>query len=596
MVEPTLPIAMPDKNAVAYLRDGNFSGAAAEFARLSLNSSSTESSRYRAMAALTYLDGDDPESAAILLSKMPSVATVASPLLTLALAASDNFDGGTSEAMGHLELIDAKKFSTYQRNVYYRTLGRLSIFNRAYSAAATAFIAADAYALPETKRVSLHKNIWKALSHMDDAAIHAAYGDGSSREKGWLELVISVLPNLRNKVEITAAIESWQAKYPEHAANLWLIPHIYQLSESLSIQIGHIALLLPFDGTYGNASIAIRDGFLSAWYTAPQDGNRPTVSVYYVDAGRVNAVYDTAVANGADLIVGPLKKSAVETLISRDELPIRTLTLNVADNSIDPNVTMGSHGSQLFQFGLLPEDEAANVAEKARADGYLRAVTLSPATAWGRRLTKGFSYRWQQLGGVVLAEATYGDQQNSYVESVKHALKIDQSEARAAVLQQALNQTIQFEPRRRADIDMIFVAGFPLSTRQLLPHLRYFRAETVPVYSTSHTYAGVTDAAADRDLDGLRFGDMPWVFGTADIDTFKSFNHNWPNSAPGSGRLFAFGLDAYRILPHLNRMRHQPGFRISGVTGQLRMTPTGRVVRELVWARFVSGEPKLLRK
>lgn len=585
---------MPDEDAVAFLRDGNFSGAAAEFARLSLNNSSTESLRYHAMAALTYLDGDDPESAAILLSKMPSVATMTSPLLTLALAASDNFDSGTSEAMGHLELIDARNFSMYPRNVYYRTLGRLSIFNRAYSAAATAFIAADAYVLPETKRVSLHKNIWRALSHMDDAAIHAAYGDGSSREKGWLELGISVLPNLHNNIEITAAIESWQAKYPEHAANLWLVPHLSELSESLPIQIRHIALLLPFDGTYGNASIAIRDGFLSAWYTAPKDGNRPTVSVYYVDAGRVNAVYDTAVANGADLIVGPLKKSAVETLIARDELPIRTLTLNVADNSIDPGVTTDSHGSQLFQFGLLPEDEAAGVAEKAHADGYLRAVTLAPATPWGKRLTKEFSYRWQQLGGIVLTEATYGDQQNSYVESVKHALKIDQSEARAAALQQAINQTIQFEPRRRTDLDMIFVAGFPLSTRQLLPHLRYFRAETVPVYSTSHTYAGVTNAAVDRDLDGLRFGDMPWLFGTADIDTFKSFNQNWPNSAPGSGRLFAFGLDAYRILPYLNRMRYQPGFRIPGVTGQLRMTPTGRVVRELVWARFVRGVPKLL--
>jgi len=587
---------MATEDAIAHLRAGNFSRAAAEFALLSLNSGSTESSRYRAMAVLAYLDGDDPESAALLLSEMSSVEIIKSPVLALARAASDNFDGGTSEAMEQLELIDVRKLSMYQRNVYYRTLGRLSILNRSYSVASAAFIAADAYALPETKRVSLHKNIWRALSHMDDAAIHAAYSNGSSREKGWLELGLSVLPNLHNNVEITVAIENWQTKHPEHAANLWLVPHLYELSESLSIQIRHIALLLPFDGTYGNASIAIRDGFLSAWYMAPKNGNRPTVSVYYVDADRVNAVYDTAVTNGADLIVGPLKKSAVETLIARDEIPVRTLTLNVADSAIDPSLTIDLHGSRLFQFGLLPEDEAAGVAEKARADGFLRAVTLAPATPWGTRLTKEFSHRWQQLGGILLNEATYDDQENSYAESVKNALNIDQSEARAVALQQALNQTIQFEPRRRADIDMIFVAGFPLSTRQLLPHLRYFRAETVPVYSTSHTYVGVTDPAADRDLDGLHFGDMPWLFGEADVDTFNSFNQNWPNSTPGSGRLFAFGLDAYRILPHLNRMRYQPGFRIPGATGQLGMTPTGRVVRELVWARFVSGVPKLLHR
>lgn len=547
------------------------------------------------MAALAYLDGGDPVSAATLLPEMQADATVTVPLLALALAATDNFGGGTSEALRQLELVDSRKLSAYQKSVYYRTLGRVSMFNRSYSDAATAFIAADAYVLPDAKRIDLHNNIWRALSHMDDAAIHAADDNGSRREKDWVGLAISVRQNLHNSVALADAIESWQTEHPQHAANLSLIEHLYELSESLSAQARHIALLLPFDGTYGNAAIAIRDGFLSAWYAAPKNGSRPTVSVYSVDASRVNTVYDTAVANGADLIVGPLEKSAVETLTARAELPVRTLTLNVVDSAVGPRATGDAGGSaRLFQFGLSPEDEAADAAEKARSDGHSRAVILAPETPWGRRLTKEFTDRWLQLGGVVLTETAYGGKENSYAESVKHALHINQSEARAAALRRALNRTIQFEPRRRADVDAIFIAGFPLSTRQLVPHLRYFRAETVPVYSTSHTYTGATNAGADQDLNGLRFGDMPWLFGAADVDTFTLFNQNWPNSAPGSGRLFALGLDAYRILPFLARMRYQPGLRIPGVSGQLRMKPNGRIVRELTWVRFASGIPNLI--
>ncbi len=590
-VKPSKPAPPPGANAEARLRNGDFLNAAAEFARLS-TSDPTASSRYRAMAALAYIDGDDPDSAATLLSEMPADTTETASLSALALAAIDTLGNGSSEALRQLELVEPRKLNGYQKSVYYRTLGRVSMFNRSYSDAATAFIAADEYVLPKEKRNDLHNDIWRALSHMDDTTIHTTYENGSRREKDWLELAIGVRPNLHNSVALADAIESWQSEHPQHAANLSLIETLYELSESLSAQSRHVALLLPFDGTYGTAATAIRDGFLSAWYASPKNGNRPTVSVYSVDASRVNGVYDMAVANGADLIVGPLEKSAVETLIARGELPVRTLTLNVVDRAVDPSVAGDS--ARLFQFALSPEDEAADAAEKARSEGHSRAVVLAPETPWGQRLTQEFAGRWKQLGGVVLAQTSYGGKENSYAESVKRALNIDKSELRAKALRQALNRTIRFEPRRRADVDAIFMAGFPVSTRQLVPHLRYFRAESVPVYSTSHTYTGVNNSAADQDLDGLRFGDMPWLFGAADHNTYTLFNRSWSNSAPGSGRLFAFGLDAYRILPYLARMRYQPGLRIPGVSGQLRMNPNGRVIRELTWARFASGIPTLI--
>lgn len=594
-VKPVKPTTAPNANAEARLHRGDYIGAATEFARLANINDTRDSSRYRIMAALAYLDGGDPQSAATLLVGWPPEAATAEQLYALALAAADTFSAGTLNSVRLIESVEPKQLSPYQRSVYYRALGRQSMFNRTYAAAATAFIAADEYILPTAKRLQLHNNIWSALSHMDDVAIQTARATGLRRESPWLDLAIAARPNLHNSAALASVIENWQAKHPQHPANITLVEQLYELSESLSAQARHIALLLPFQGAYANAAVTIRDGFLSAWYAASNSATRPTISIYSVNQATVNAVYDTAIANGADLIVGPLEKSTVEVLTARPELPVRTLTLNVTDNSVVTGAGDELAGSaRLFQFGLSPEDEAIAAAEKAWSDGHSRAITLVPQTPWGKRLTKEFTNRWQELGGSLLTEAPYGGTENTYAQSVKHALNIDRSEARAAALRSALNRPIQFEPRRRADVQAIFVAGFPLSTRQLVPQLRYFRAESVPMYSTSHTYTGATNAAADQDLDGLRFGDMPWLFGAADANSFELFKRNWPERAPGSGRLFAFGLDAYRIVPYLSRMRFQPSLRLPGTTGQLHMTPNGRVLRGLTWARFASGVPVLI--
>jgi outer membrane PBP1 activator LpoA protein len=89
---------------------------------------------------------------------------------------------------------------------------------------------------------------------------------------------------------------------------------------------------------------------------------------------------------------------------------------------------------------------------------------------------------------------------------------------------------------------------------------------------------------------------MPWLFGQSDRASLDLFRTNWRDSPAGAGRLFAFGLDAYRILPYLARMRHEPNLRIPGSTGVLHMDSGGRVVRDLTMARFVKGVPRLLNE
>jgi len=589
-VKPTAPAAPPPTAAAeALLRNGDFPGAAAEYQRLAATADSEKSARYDVLAALAYIDAGDRAAAQTVLESTPAAVSLMS-LYSLALAAADDLESGTDAAKARLRTVDPAQLTAYERNVYQRTLGRIALADHDYAQAATAFIAADAYALPPAPRATLHRDIWLALSHMDERSLAAA-ATSTAQQAGWYDLARMVRPNLHDSASLAASVDAWRAEHPSHPANISLVEELFELSESLSATARHIALLLPFDGEFAGAAFAVRDGFLTAWYADSGNSSRPVVSVYTANAQTINAVYDEAVANGADLIVGPLEKPAVEALINRVELPVRTLTLNTSDATRSAN-SLGSVG--LFQFGLTPEDEARAIAENTWADGHARVVAIGPDTVWGSRVITAYTAEWTKLGGTVLSKVTYGGEASSFARAVKQALNIDLSEARAAALRSALGIPIHFEPRRRADVDAIFLAGYPISTRQLLPQFRYFRAESVPMYSTSATFSGRVDPGADQDLDGLRFGDMPWLFGESDRASLTLFKRNWPDSAPGAGRLFAFGMDAYRILPYLARMRQQPGLHVPGNTGVLHMDADGRIVRDLTMARFVGGVPQPL--
>ena len=58
-------------------------------------------------------------------------------------------------------------------------------------------------------------------------------------------------------------------------------------------------------------------------------------------------------------------------------------------------------------------------------------------------------------------------------------------------------------------------------------------------------------------------------------------------------RLYAFGIDAYRLIPRLAELSLQPGQQYEGKTGYIKINEQGRVQRRLIWAQFVDGKPEL---
>ena len=406
---------------------------------------------------------------------------------------------------------------------------------------------------------------------------------------GWIKLAIASIENAGRPNRFANAVARWKKSYPNHPAAASLLAILTSDTPGLIGRIDRIALLLPLTSNYALAAQAVRDGFM-AMDAANTDPDKPKIITYDIggDTAQAADYYAKAVDEGADMIVGPLGREAVDAIIRDADLDKPTLLLSHTDGY--------AGAKQLFQFGLPPEQEARQAAERAYLDGHRQAAILYPESAWGERMINAFTAYWQRLGGIVLTSQSYIESESDFSEPIKHLLNVTESEERKTLLEKKLGKKLKFEPRPRQDIDFIFLAADARRGRLIKPQLNYHHAARVPVYATSHIFTGKNDPIRDRDLDGVRFGDMPWMLiSEGQIPELRqSLQGSWPHAYSDLDRLYALGMDSYAIIPHLNRISTEYAARFNGVTSGLSLDREGRLHRQLLWASFRKGIPRLL--
>jgi outer membrane PBP1 activator LpoA protein len=324
-----------------------------------------------------------------------------------------------------------------------------------------------------------------------------------------------------------------------------------------------VALLLPSSGALKNAAAAIRDGFFAAWFNDTNAGpERGEVQTY--DSGQsaedaLNA-YRQAVKEGADRVVGPLTREAVGLLFEQSDLTVPVLALNQADNGATP-----PPGS--IAFGLLPDTEGAQAAERMASMGIREAAVIAATDDWAERASLAFRVQFESLGGAIVGEARLREGEVNYAGLIRQSVGSFATASNAGV----------------------FISMRPQQARLLMPQLR-LAGVSVPVMASSHVYSGALNAGLDRDLEGLEFCDAPWLFDANAGLPPRDQIVRGIESARGSGaRLFALGLDAYSLMPYMDWLGTHPDSYLPGATGQLASDSFGRVHRLLTWARFENG-------
>ena len=424
--------------------------------------------------------------------------------------------------------------------------------------------------------------IWQGLQQSAAGSADFTPPPGASTTvAGWLELGRVALIAARNPFTANEDLADWRARYPEHPANALLRQDVLpQLGIGLDYPT-QLALILPLSGRQQAFGIAVRDGFLAA--LLQQDASkRPVLNVY--DSAQMGAAtaYRRALADGAQFVVGPLTKDEVAAVAAAGETSVLTLALNqLPEQTVAPPM--------MFQFALDPEEEARQVARRVVADGRPRGLVLLPNDEWGRRVFAAFDTEIKALGGAIAGMRFYDPDARDYSAPIMHLLLIDESRARASELNATLGMRLEFEPRRRADAQFVFIGAPPVQGRSLRPALRFHLAEDLPVYATSDIFE--PDTRANSDLEGVMFPDMPWVISPdgASSQLRQALTTYWPARARGRGRLYAFGFDAYRLVPLLKAGRSGREHAVPGMTGLLSVDEQGRVHRELEWARISEG-------
>lgn len=592
------PDISPDDQAQELFLAGNFSAAAEEYLILA-DQDKRKSVFYKLKAAEAYIAGDNPSHAKNILSKldqnkMTVEQFVMSNIVYARIALlENNAELALTLLSGEIPDVSSPEIQSNFHEVRALAFEQ----NKQYMDAATERIIVSTFLEQPDRMDNNYKNLWMLVYRMDVQEIDNNRITSSEPMLSWLELAI-INKTIRGKDNLTAAVDAWSQKYPDHPALKIIIPEMIALAEQIYTLPKQVALLLPLSSEYRDAAKAIQSGFMAAWYAA--ENNTPIIKVYDADEHNILEVYQLAVDEGAEFIIGPLAKDAVTKLVESREITIRTMVLNQYEeiNESEKNNITDIGLPSLIRFALSPEDEARQVAERAWFDGHANALVITPANSWGERIFHAFNSHWEQLGGKTLKYVSIEQDTQDYSVPIELLLNINNSEQRAKLLRSKLNRKIYTETRRRQDADFIFMAAMPVMGRQLIPQIRYHRADDLSVYSISNIYSGINNKQADSDINNVTFADMPWVTDPELQYSLLQITLNDVSNQSKSAyrRLYALGIDAYRLIPRLGQLAQDSNEYFEGVTGRLKLGRDGKIIRQLTWVKFIDGEPQLIDK
>lgn len=463
------------------------------------------------------------------------------------------------------------------------------------SAAVGALVDRGNYLQGPEARTANREQLWAMLMEapLGGGALQGR-DDSSATTLGWIALARIARSAWVDPAALDTAWLDWQQQYAPHPAQPDFVGRAQQLAGRSTRMPQNIALLLPQTGRLATPAAAVRDGFMAAWLQA---GGNPRVQLLDTESADLATLVARAQASGAEIIVGPLRKDRVEQLLQLDLGGMPALALNRVDTAT-PDAASGAYspvlGGSVFQFALAPEDEARQVADTAVTEGLRRAIALAPDTDTGRRTLDAFRIRMAEQGGQTVDARLFEADTRDFSEAIRGMLHLQASRDRAREVAKALGDQPEFQPRRRADVDFVFAPVREADARQIKPQLKFHFAGDLPIYATSRINDGGRSTGSNADIDGIRFVDSPWLLDdSGTLDALRNpIAQHWPRQASAMPRLYAFGVDAFRLLPLVQAGQISGEQFIPAASGDLFIRPDRSIGRSLLWGVFADGQPQ----
>jgi uncharacterized protein len=312
----------------------------------------------------------------------------------------------------------------------------------------------------------------------------------------------------------------------------------------------HIALLLPTAWQpFAAAAEAVHAGFVDA--SKKESATTRAVRLYPVteDPQNVIASYRQATAAGAQIVVGPLTRSAVNALAAApDAITVTTLALNVPERP--------STASKLYTLSLQLETEARQVAQLALSEGRRKAFTVSEPTPLSRRIREAFIAEFEQGGGNHIAEYGYTSEPEA----------LDRMRQAAAL----------------GVADMVFFAVEAPRVANIRSYM-----PSITAYGTSQVNPNAAPESRRPDMSNMRFVDMPWMV-QPEYPAVTLYSRPAVRESDDLERLYALGIDAFRVAEKLLEGKQE--IDVDGVTGRLTLGPDRHFRRALLVTLVEGGK------
>ncbi len=317
----------------------------------------------------------------------------------------------------------------------------------------------------------------------------------------------------------------------------------------------YIALLLPTRAkNWRVAAETIQAGVLAAQRTLAAQSTPPVRTIETEDNEQdILAAFQRASQDGAVAVIGPLSKTAIGLIADGADIDIPVVALNAFSEETlrRPN---------LYSFNLAVEGEAQQAARLVADRGVQRPAVIVADGSLTQRMAQGFSTAWRAERNAL-----------PVVLPISSASNFNDLRARIDA----------------SGADGVFLATDSRTARRLRP----FIGNDLRVFATSQIDPGNLGSTALVDLAGISFYDIPWL-ARKDDPTYDFYARKRTRSNDLE-RLFAQGVDAYRLVIAL-RSSLPANVRIDdGLTGKLSIDANGVIQRELTVRTLVANPAEL---
>ena len=431
--------------------------------------------------------------------------------------------------------------------------------------------------------------------------------------------------NASSPEKLAKSLQQFKQVYRGHVLENALPENVIEATQLTDAGANDIAVLLPLSGRLARTGQVVKNGIMAAYYTdvEKRQDEHLLPRLRFIDTNEVDTQHLISEIGDTKFIIGPLLKDTVERLIPSLPLGVNVLALNrpdelpdnasakrlatgssnpaIADDALASGTGLAGDDTQnelhslglptsLNYYGLAPEDEAKQLAEFIFNKGYRAPIVIAAQSSLYQRMDDTFKKHWRILNNqenkqrANITSVSFNDS-NSLREGITQALDVAQSNERINQIEYMTNDEVYNMPRSRRDIDAIVAFASPQDTELLNPiieaSLNPYDGKQVPVYATSRSMDYDSGKNQWRDLQNVHFIDMPWLMPSHSWQPLQQeVEQAWQNQNTMQKRLFAFGFDAYQLLPQLGMLNTLKYLSHEGLTGTLSLNQQGEVIRK----------------